>query len=235
MEIKKAIYKRFPFIPKFNLALGRELYSLKIKNNRTSTIKSLKDRSSIYANIGSGGAGLSEGWINIDYGQYENVHYYFDCRKDLPFSNDSVKGLFTEHFLEHLDFIEEIPKFLLDAYRVLQPGGCIRIIVPDAEKYLRAYCSEGWDLLKQTRPLDNNLYDLLMGKKYDTKMELINEVFRQGGQHKYAWDYDTMKLVLKRAGFNKISKKAYMESNDKNLEIDLEIRQYESLYVEAVK
>lgn len=234
MTIKRNIYALFPFIPRLNLAIGQKLYPWIVKRNRFQVIKSLKDKSAIYANIGAGGAGLAYGWINIDYTQCENVHYIFDCRKELPFAAGSVKGIFTEHFFEHIDFDEEVPFFLNEAYRVLQTDGCIRIIVPDAEKYLTGYCSEGWDALKQTRPLDENLTDS-MGIKYNTKMELINEVFRQGGEHKFAWDYETLSYVLKKAGFSKVSKKRYMDSNDNKLAIDMEARRYESLYVEALK
>ncbi|NEU06779.1 methyltransferase domain-containing protein [Flavihumibacter sp. R14] len=195
----------------------------------------LATRKSLYANIGSGAVGLSYGWVNIDFSPAVNVHYVFDCSKELPFATNSVKGLFTEHFFEHLDFNDEVPEFLKEVYRVLEPNGCVRIIVPDAEKYLLGYCSHDWELLKQTRPLDDDLNDLIMGYRYNTKMELINEVFRQGGQHKYAWDFLTMEHVLKRAGFSMVIKQSYMSTYDKTLAIDMEARRHESLYVEAIK
>ena len=234
MTIKKLIYKRIPYIPKLNLAIDQKLYPWVVKRNRKKVIEALRNEVQVYANIGAGGAGLAIGWVNIDYTQCKNVHYIFDCRKELPFAANSVKGIFTEHFFEHIDFNEEVPYFLKEAHRVLQSDGCIRIIVPDAEKYLTGYCSDGWESLKQTRPLNKNLTDS-MGIKYNTKMELINEVFRQGGEHKYAWDYDTLKYVLETAGFSRISKRTYLESIDSKLAIDMEARKFESLYVEAMK
>jgi hypothetical protein len=47
---------------------------------------------------------------------------------------------FTEHFLEHLDYYEEAPRFL-DGMpsRLCEPGGLLRVIVPDGGKYLHAY------------------------------------------------------------------------------------------------
>jgi len=234
MSLKKFIYAQLPFIPKVNLTIGRKLYPWKVKKNRNSVRESLRNKSSIYANIGSGGAGLPSGWINIDYAECKNVHYIFDCRKELPFATNSVKGLFTEHFFEHLDYSEEVPNFLSEVNRVLQNDGCVRIIVPDAEKYLIGYCSDSWDLLKETRQLNDNFIDG-MGIKYNTKMNLINEVFRQGGEHKYAWDFETLKYVLIEAGFSKVYKKSYIESDDKKLAIDMFERKYESLYVEAIK
>lgn len=235
MKVKAGLYKLFPFIPKINLAIGQKLYRFKVKLNAPNVIKALNSQNDIYGNIGCGGSGLAAGWINIDFGVYQNVTYAFDCKKNLPFADHSARGLYTEHFFEHLDYFTEVPYFLASCYRSLQKGGVLRIVIPDAEKYLRGYCTDGWDALKQTRPLDDGLNDLLMGVKYETKMQLVNEVFRQGGEHKYAWDYETLKLSLLRAGFSVTHKMSYMRSNDPALQIDQLVRKPESLYVEAIK
>ncbi|RYU91622.1 hypothetical protein EWM62_06695 [Mucilaginibacter terrigena] len=235
MSLKTKIHKLFPAIPKTNLAIGQKLYALKIKRNEGNVIQALSSQTDIYGNIGCGGVGLPTGWVNIDFSIYENVTYGFDCRKNLPFADNSAKGLYTEHFFEHLDYFTEVPYFLASCYRSLQKGGVLRIVVPDAEKYLRGYCTDNWDELKRTRPLNNDLYDEGMGIKFETKMQLVNEVFRQGGDHKYAWDYETLKLSLLKAGFNLTHKMSYMQSNDAKLQIDQANREPESLYVEAIK
>ncbi|GAA4084379.1 hypothetical protein [Mucilaginibacter panaciglaebae] len=235
MSLKTRLYKSFPSIPKTNLAIGQWLYQLNVKRNKANVIEALSNQTDIYGNIGCGGAGIATGWVNIDFGIYENVSYAFDCKKHLPFANNSAKGLYTEHFFEHLDYFTEVPYFLTSCYRSLQKGGILRIVVPDAEKYLRGYCTNGWDALKKTRPLDDNLTDQLMGITYETKMQLVNEVFRQGGDHKYAWDYETLKLSLLKAGFSITHKMSYMQSNDPALQIDQLVREPESLYVEAIK
>jgi len=235
MTLKQRVYKILPFIPKINLAIGVKIHNATVKLNEETTKKRLSTHSNIYANIGCGSAGLAEDWINVDYSKYENVNCIFDCRKKLPFANQTVKGLYTEHFFEHLDYINEVPEFLANCYRVLQNGGVLRIVVPDAGRYLEGYCSEGWDLLKKIRPLDDQLVDSLMGIRYETKIQLINEVFRQGGEHKYAWDFDTMALMLRKEGFQNIQKMSYRKSNDELMAIDQPERRPESLYVEAIK
>lgn len=233
--MKKEIYKLLPFVPRINFFIGVKLRRFIIQMKKHTIIKELATQKSFYANIGCGNLGLETGWINLDYGKYEHVTYLYDCRKQLPFADYSAKGLFTEHFFEHLDYYEEVPYFLKSCFNALQIDGTLRIIIPDAEKYLIGYCYPNWKLLKETRPLNDELEDQLMGIKYATKMQLINEVFRQGGQHKYAWDFETIKLALQLAGFRKIYKMAYKKTNDENLSIDQLIRQPESLYVEAIK
>lgn len=235
MSLKRKLYKLFPFIPATNLFIGRKIHDINVNFNRKKTRRSFVNKTNLYVNAGCGGAGLAENWVNIDYSQYEHVNCVFDCRKDFPFADNSVKAVYTEHFFEHLDYLNEVPYFLKNCYRIMQENGVLRIIIPDAEKYLLAYCQDGWDGLKKTRPLDDNLNDTLMGGHYDTKMQLINEVFRQGGEHKYAWDFETIKLSLLNAGFTKVYKMSYMKSYDQKLEIDQLVRKPESLYVEAIK
>jgi predicted SAM-dependent methyltransferase len=235
MAIKSIIYKTFPFIPKINLTIGQYMYAKKVKRDAKKIEQKVAGYKDIYANVGCGDAGLANGWINLDYSIYNNVTFAYDCRTSLPFSENTVKGIFCEHFFEHLDYSSEVPHLLASCYSCLQPGGILRIIVPNAEEYLRGYCNDGWDYLKKTRPLDDDLTDGLMGCRYQTKMQLINEVFRQGGEHKYAWDFETMKLSMNAAGFSKVFKMAYMESHDDTLRIDQLVRKPESLYVEAIK
>ena len=49
----------------------------------------------------------------------------------------------TREAREHIEPREELPRFLGDCHRALEPGGVLRIIVPDAERYLQAYCQGG--------------------------------------------------------------------------------------------
>lgn len=235
MSLKQAIYKAFPIIPKTNLAIGQKLYAKKVRKNAKNVRNALATQNNLYANIGCGDAGLPGDWVNIDFAIYKNVTYTFDCRRELPFADGTVKGIFCEHFFEHIDYVTDVPYFLADCCRSLKKGGVLRIVVPDAEKYLRGYCEEGWDQLKKTRPLDDNLVDGLMAIQYQTKMQLVNEVFRQGGEHKYAWDFETMKLAMLNAGFSDAFKMEYMKSHDAKLQIDQLVRKPESLYAEAIK
>src|SRR5262249_16058923 len=140
-----------------------------------------------------------------------------------------------EHVLEHFDYAEEVPCFLDECYRVLSDGGVLRIVVPDAGGYLEAYCRDGWDDISSLHPLDEERRDSLLHIKYNTKMELINDVFRKGWEHKYAYDFETLALALHKHGFHSIQKLAFGESHLPGGCIDNPRRARQSLYVEAVK
>ena len=191
-------------------------------------------KTDLLVNIGAGKSGKS-GWVNLDGFANHGVNCRYDARKHLPFSDNSVRGIFTEHFLEHIDYTEDVPIFLGECYRVLMDGGVIRIIVPDAEKYLNAYVRGSWQELASIRPLDDKMRDYYFKFKYNTRMELINVVFRQGGEHKFAYDFETIELILNISGFVEIKRQEFRKSVFQDMCIDLAERASESLYVEAVK
>ncbi len=211
-----------------------EMHMLLVRLRSTNRVRTNMMNKNLLLNVGAGDSG-KDGWINLDGFAGTKVNCLYDARKRLPFPSDSIRGIFSEHFFEHIDYTEEAPRFLKECYRVLRDGGVLRIIVPDAEKYLLAYAEGGWQEFQRLRPLDEQMRDSYYGWKYSTRMELINYVFRQGQQHKFAYDFETLELLLKRNGFQEVRKQEYGRSEIPELCIDLKVRETESLYVEAIK
>lgn len=60
-------------------------------------------------------------------------------------------------------------------------------------------------------------------------------MFRQGYEHKYAYDFKTLEFLLYKHGFSKVQLQHFCKSMMPEICIDQEIRASESLYVEAVK
>lgn len=167
------------------------------------------------------------GWINIDINPCKGV-YYADVSRSIPLRDDTVRHIHCEHLLEHLDY-EAVKKFLKECLRILEKGRLLRLIVPDAEKYLRAYCQNDNEFFEK-------LKDLGEGGPFRTRIEIINQVFRMGGAHKFAWDLETLSMVLKDVGFTRVEK-SQLGDVDPDLNIDLtdSWRYLESLYVNAYK
>ena len=67
---------------------------------------------------------------------------YADATKGLPFEDGTVEVLYSSHMLEHLDQSEAL-LFLKEAERVLQPGGIIRLSVPDLRRHVEDYLVSG--------------------------------------------------------------------------------------------
>ena len=210
-----------------------ELYATKVRRGHARIRRQLEGKHGLMVNIAAGKAG-KEGWVNVDLFPASGINCLYDSRKNLPFETGSVKGIFTEHFFEHIDYTEEVPLFLAECLRVLQPGGVIRVIVPDSEKYIRAY-AEGSDALNALRGIKVDGVDPYFPNKYRTAMELFNTAFRQEYQHKWMYDFENLKDVLELMGFVDVRRSAFGESDLEGLAIDSPGRARESLYVEGKK
>jgi predicted SAM-dependent methyltransferase len=167
--------------------------------------------------------------VNIDlHASHPDVVEY-DCRWSLPFRDSTVTGIRVEHFFEHLETRQELPSFLAHCHRVLETGGVLRIIVPDAERYLRAYCSDGLDAFKALAVPSPFPKDL------PTRMDVVNHTFHQWHEHRWGYDFETLEHRLKQAGFSKVERMEYQRSLDDELAADRHEHAPYSLYVDAVR
>lgn len=64
-----------------------------------------------------------------------------DVKKGLPFENNSLSAIYASHLLEHLYF-EDAKRVLGECYRVLEPGGVLRMVVPDLRAFIMEYVAE---------------------------------------------------------------------------------------------
>lgn len=194
-----------------------------------------KGKRGLRANVGCGSQ-TKPGWVNLDQLVAPDVTTW-DCRRGLPFDDGSVSVIFAEHMFEHLDRPRSTQPFLRECLRCLEPGGVLRIIVPDAEMYLHGYCSNSWETFVENRPLKKagDAYrDAWQGDVYRTRMEMVNAVFRQGSEHKYAYDAETLMLDLKSAGFPTVVRQQFGKSAKPEAILDTPMRATESLYVEGI-
>jgi predicted SAM-dependent methyltransferase len=150
-------------------------------------------------NLGCG-SNLRPGWINIDLFS-KAADLQLDLREQWPFADASVGHIYSEHVFEHFEFRDEVPHFLSEARRVLLPEGLFDVGVPDAERVLRAYGDP------------NNPMRLAKSTTHpewgDTPLDGINYLFRQGTEHRYAWDFETLANVLRKSGFVNIVRREF--------------------------
>ncbi|MEK7094024.1 MAG: methyltransferase domain-containing protein, partial [Patescibacteria group bacterium] len=111
--------------------LSRDIDSaLSFWNHRPAQTQLLKP-SSESLQIG-GGSRYIEGFVNLDI--FPPADIIWDSRYGLPFPSESFSFVFSEHFLEHIDFPVSVRRILKETYRVLRPGGKIFIAVPNGGK-----------------------------------------------------------------------------------------------------
>lgn len=230
--IKKFVLRFLPLHTLKHIQAEFPLTLLRLRTGRV--VRKYRHSDNMLVNIAPGNQGRA-GWVNLDVWEAPLVDCLYDCRKSLPFPDASVRGIFCEHFFEHIDYTEEVPYFLSECHRVLKRGGVLRLILPDAEKYLRAYCKGGWEELNRIRPLDPGQTDSYFHCRYNTPMELINVIFRQGHEHKFAYDFETLRFLLLRYGFSDVLYQEFNKSLMPELCLDQSVRSFESIYVDAKK
>jgi SAM-dependent methyltransferase len=74
-------------------------------------------------------------FFNTDWDDRVVIH---DLRKRFPWSDASADIIYTSHFLEHLTRCDG-RNSLKECFRVLKPGGIIRVVVPDLAAIVSAY------------------------------------------------------------------------------------------------
>lgn len=186
-------------------------------------------------NLGCG-PNLKPGWVNVDLSPEADLQ--LDLREPLPFDEGSVAMIYSEHFFEHLEYVNvfesgawsglELPghpsdglSFLRESLRVLMPGGVFSVALPDAERVVRAYAAgdaEVFDVDARSHP-----------EWCDTPMHHVNFTFRQGREHKYAWDGETLIRVLHQVGFVRAARREF------DAALDTASRRVGTLYVDAHK
>ncbi|MCX8042747.1 MAG: methyltransferase domain-containing protein, partial [Desulfobacterota bacterium] len=77
-------------------------------------------------------------WVNVDVRSNGNGVISHDLKKPMPFDDASFVAVYHSHLLEHFPK-EYAPIFLRECFRVLKPGGIIRVAVPDLEQIARLY------------------------------------------------------------------------------------------------
>lgn len=82
----------------------------------------------IKINLGCGNRRMPPPWVNCDHARYAEPDYLFDFGEDdWPFDNGSADEIDARHCLEHTRGLLHV---MLEAYRILTPGGKFIIEVP---------------------------------------------------------------------------------------------------------
>ena len=178
---------------------------------------------SLLLNVGCGPNSHPD-YINLDYYWHNKIDICWNIeKKPYPLPDASLEGIYTEHCLEHIAF-ESFQANIAEFYRLLKPGGVLRIVMPDGGLYFELY---------ERRRKGENVH-LPHEEGYITAMARINALFRNYG-HRFIYDFETVHKILESKGFKEIMKESYMKGRDQRLLIDMQWRSDESLYVEASK
>jgi predicted SAM-dependent methyltransferase len=212
------------------------------------------ESSGLKLHIGSGKYHI-DSWLDIDiypgrvpdqsFPSGEKLKQFgLDIKWGLPFRDASASYVFSSHILEHFYYPGEALFVLGEIYRVLEPGGVVRLVVPDIEQCIMAYVnndrefysgrSETWTWWSKRHTRLDDFLDYAGAGVEPTSLL---------SSHKYGYDFETLQYLLEQAKFTHIERSDYMKSRHAELQIDdhggvanaMYRGQHYSLFVEATR
>lgn len=179
-------------------------------------------------NIGSSSVHLT-GWINMDYDKqyWDNAEIGaigwgmpiddgkyatrdkpddFGDATNLHYSDNTFDEVRSSHVMEHIP-CTKINKSISEQFRVLKPGGKIRVVVPSLEILIERYNNkEQYRSFWESTKNDPGLFiDSELGRPFETDDEAFAAILYLNGNHLNAFTTESLTAILKRAGFINIS------------------------------
>lgn len=164
-----------------------------------------------------GGTHEIPGWVNLDFHPGQLA---VNARWGLPFADESARCVYASHVLEHFFFRFEALPLLQEMHRVLEPGGHVRVVVPDIGACMEAW-ARGDDAFFEAR---KRVWP--WAEVCKTHLEHFLEYAGANGfdmgfeGHKYGYDYATLASLMTEAGFVNVARSEYMRSRCTDLDID---------------
>lgn len=187
------------------------------------------------------GTRIVENWINVDslinpnltHAEKEKIikkpnFIICDVTKKWPFPPNSLSFIYASHFIEHVSNTNA-QFFLKNCYRSLNKRGILRLSCPDLYLWATNYIHKNQRFFVdfyQKWPSFSSLStstDIFVGQFY-------------GWDHKWMYDYQSLKTRLRSVGFARVSRRSFGNSRIPDIPLlEPKERRFESLYIEAQK
>lgn len=173
------------------------------------------------------GSDVRSGWINIDMLDNNHPDYIkHNLLEGIPANIKNIDFIYSAHCLEHFYYQDAI-RLLTSCRESLNPGGVIRICLPNFSSMCKAYVNNDWEFF--------NLPEVMVFSPNKNMMEIMNYGLYQHtngeNEHKCMYDPSFAILTLQKVGFFNVKEVDFNSEYD----IDLEVRKRYSFYVEGIK
>lgn len=143
-------------------------------------------------------------------GDHKFIHH--DLSYGIPLHDHSADFVYSSHFLEHL-FRNDAEHMLQESFRVLKPGGVLRLCVPNLEYAVSLYARGEKEAM-----LSNYFF--------------VDDDNSYYARHKYMYDFPMLEAMLSKLGFYDIQRCSYREGLTPDL-LNMDNRPEDTLFVEA--
>ena len=139
-----------------------------------------------------------DGYIHVDINELDHVDYVSSVDSLSMFENNTISEIYASHILEYFDKYEII-NVLNEWKRVLEPGGELKVAVPDFENLIKVY-NNSLDI--------SNIEGPIIGR-----WEVVKDGKIQTLYHKQIFDKNKLTDILNDIGFVNISNWDWREFN----------------------
>ena len=115
-------------------------------------------------NAGCGNYYLKD-WINVDFRKSKYVQYC-DLRKGIPYPNNAFDVVYSSNIIEHFSY-KIGQKFIQELFRVLKPGGTIRLLTPDLERITKEYLKNLDAWAQEKSDINRQRYEWILLEMFD--------------------------------------------------------------------
>lgn len=182
------------------------------RNDRRRIVDYLQTEPQPRLHIGCGTNPL-RGWLNTDFYPDSPDVCHVDATRKFPLPNSSFDLVFTEHVIEHLPLAGGL-NLLAESFRILKPGGRIRVGTPSMRALIAIYSQPDEPLHRAYLDWHREMW--LNDQPLVTPALVFNDFYRNWG-HLCIYDEDTLCAAMERVGFTSIVRVEQGQSDDPRL------------------
>lgn len=177
---------------------------------------------------------LPSSWVHRNWPK--NIEH-LNLSRPLPYPDASFDAIYTSHLIEHL-YRDDASSLLSECFRILEPGGTLRIVVPDLESLIQLYLQhDGHDDTETAADMFMRKLNTHSSARPRGLFGLFRKIYPVH-QHKWMYNAASLKRLMTDTGFREASQKDTFESriNDiQTIENPDRINNGEGIAVEAIK
>jgi predicted SAM-dependent methyltransferase len=162
-------------------------------------------------NFGCGPRFVS-GWVNVDFSAASPAVIPHNLLTRWPFPDQSFDAVYSSHVMEHFT-VDQARHVAQECYRVLKPGGVVRIVVPDLQQWATDYLRLLPAVEAGTEPRWK--YDWIMIEMFDqmVRSEPGGRMHQFNHQLLAEGDRDKARYVAERTGYDPLGSAAVPARN----------------------
>lgn len=201
-------------------------------------------------NVGCGSNAVP-GWINCDasfrsmrfrLGRILGLRRYrrfaglkclgLDARQPLPFPSGSANAIYEQHMLYAFDASETLG-FLRECFRVLAPGGLLRLNEDDLRAVAERYLAGDAELVEYVRSAPH-----ISARLVTSPADALSALFKEWGSLRWLYDAESLSALVRAAGFPVTDCCGFRQSRLRDIELlekDNRSSVLGQIWLEAVK